>query len=178
MNAPGVRLDFVATRRPAPWAGLMLLLAGGVALGTVVEASVEIDAENARLATALEARQRELRVPAGPLDDPAHAERLERRARAAAELNARLDIPWKRLFDGVEAAASGDVALLAMTPDASARTVRLAGEARSVAALLEFTRRLHAAGYFSDVHLARHELKQPAIDKPVEFQLTARWQGA
>jgi len=90
---------------------------------------------------------------------------------------ASLTLPWDAMFGELEAAASANVGLLAIQPEASGRQVRLAGEARSITELLAYIGRLEATPGFANVLLATHELKPGGAERPVLFTLTADWVG-
>ena len=108
-----------------------------------------------------------------------------------------LSYPWPALFTLLESVSGPDVALLAIRPDAAKGRLRIAGEARHLAAALDYVRKLGASGAMHDVVLEEHEVVEPAIPKlqdqsqqessppepvnsarpkPVHFTLSARWQ--
>jgi len=90
---------------------------------------------------------------------------------------ASLTLPWDAMFGELESAASANVGLLAIQPEASGRQVRLVGEARSFEELLAYIGRLEATAGFANVLLATHELKAGGAQRPVAFALTAEWVG-
>jgi hypothetical protein len=87
----------------------------------------------------------------------------------------RLNMPWDRLFTALEKATGNDVALVSLKPDPSRGLVRIGGEARNLYAMLAYAKRLQDAKYFSEVTLADHEIAPKGGDKPVHFQLLAKW---
>jgi len=75
----------------------------------------------------------------------------------------------------VEGAAGKDVALLAIQPDKHKGEVVIGGEAKDVAAMLNYMRRLNDARQLSEVVLLSHQIEQQDPQKPVRFNLSAKW---
>ena len=100
----------------------------------------------------------------------------------AAELNPTrqaaikgLSMNWVPLFDAVEASASPKVALLAIEPDASKRTVRLNLEAKDKKAMQDYVQGLAAQAGLANVSLLTQEtqLENPLL--PIRFSVGATW---
>lgn len=53
--------------------------------------------------------------------------------------------------------------------------MRIGGEARTLYDMLLYAKRLQDARYFGDVALVNHEIDPKGGDKPVEFQIQAKW---
>jgi len=94
--------------------------------------------------------------------------------KANAVLN-ELDLPWQTLFDALEYASSHDVALLSFQPDPSSRKMRIGGEAKNIAAMLDFVGALEREPALKDAHLLRYEVKRDDPYRPVTFSLIASW---
>jgi hypothetical protein len=162
-------LDFRPTRPAAPLGWAILVLGLGV-LATLPVLHRQWLAE----AESLEAAAREMEArrprPAASPGDRAAEEGLAA-ARKALE-KARL--PWNSLFAALEAADSQDVAILAILPDSPRSQVRIEAEARNLAAMLAYQRRLEQAGGLRQVTLVDHEA---AADSggAVRFHLAAAW---
>ncbi|HYI85621.1 MAG TPA: hypothetical protein VEX61_00865, partial [Burkholderiales bacterium] len=62
-------------------------------------------------------------------------------------------------------------------PDAQQRLVRLTAEARNEGQMLEYLRRVGAAGRFSEVHLVSHQLREDDPLRPVQFSLQATFRA-
>lgn len=90
---------------------------------------------------------------------------------AVRESVQRLSLPWPDLLKAVEAAASDDVALLAVEPDPKTGTVLISADAPDFLAALAYVRSLEASGGLSQVHLVRHERKAGAL----VFGVSADW---
>ena len=161
-----------------PWSGVVLLV---LALGALIVAG---------------AYYRDLRSQAA--DWEAKAERLERSlgrqapegrsgTRGAEELAPevkqvnnvlrQLTLPWEGLFQAVELSGSKEVALLALEPDLESRSVKISGEAKNIAAMLDYIRQLEQRDVFGTVYLQNHQVQQQDPDKPVRFALLAAWRG-
>lgn len=102
---------------------------------------------------------------------------LEQEMKSANDVLRQLTLPWDKLFDSVEAASGGDVALLAMEPDFGKRTVKISGEARNLVAMLNYVAQLEAQGTFGAVYLQSHQVQQSTPEKPVQFTAIAAWEG-
>jgi Tfp pilus assembly protein PilN len=90
----------------------------------------------------------------------------------------RLSMPWDELFDALEASGNGSIALLAIEPDAEARTVSLSGEAKDYLSALTYVANLGEQKTLTRVHLVRHELRQSGAVRPVAFVVSASWGAA
>lgn len=87
----------------------------------------------------------------------------------------QMNLPWEALFDSIEHAATGDVALLSIQPNVGNRTVRLSGEAKSMTELLDFVEALERESVFENVHLLSYKIKQDNPYRPIVFLLHAIW---
>jgi Tfp pilus assembly protein PilN len=103
-----------------------------------------------------------------------HVQRTAGRAGTAHE-QAVPGVRWGRVFAAMEAAASPDVSLLAFDPSPQQRRLRLDGEARDLAALLEYLRRLGTTGVFVQVRLQNHQAVRDDPQHPVRFSVVADW---
>jgi Tfp pilus assembly protein PilN len=167
-------LDF--RRRPRPAAMGWLLLAAGVlasmlAVGVgqqIAAQTIAHDAARQRIERQLPAHARAARPRASTRSDDAALARLR-------AVQAQLNLPWAELFATLEALAGADVALLSLSPDARKRQLRLSAEARDLAAMLAFHRRLEDSAALRDVSLVNHEVVEQTPGRPVRFQLLAAW---
>ena len=87
----------------------------------------------------------------------------------------QLNLPWEMLFDSIEHAATEDIALLSLQPNFSNRSLRLSGEAKSMAELLDFVEALERELVFENVHLLNYKIKQENPQRPIIFLLNAEW---
>jgi hypothetical protein len=171
---PGrLQLDYIApVRRPA-WPGLLVL-----ALSLALAAGLWTRYRDAQLELArLEATSSLLsseRRPARVVPK----ERLDEEVKAAEAVVRRLTVPWGSLVQALEQAATRDVALLQLQPDAENRTVRLTAEARSAEAMFAYARRLGAAQGLADVHVVSHQVQREDPQRPIQFALQATLKAA
>lgn len=172
-----VHLDYQSAYRPFPTLGVILLLAV-LAVGAqmarqyeylsrVLEGWEAMEARVGRLA-----RQHDIRL--GERGDP-DAEQKAREVAKANEVLRRITLPWDELFAAVESAAPGEVALLTMEPDAEKRVLKLSGEAKHVAAMLDYVRLLEGRPMFRTVTLSNHQVQVTDPLRPVRFSLVAAW---
>ena len=88
---------------------------------------------------------------------------------------AQLNLPWKELFQALEAATPNNVALLELTPDARKHIVTGVAEAAASDDMLGYMSRLGGQPFFSSVMLSRHETNLTDSNKPLRFHFTAQW---
>lgn len=161
-------LDFCAARRPR-WAAYAL---AAVALAFATDSTVryqtaraDVESKLVRLAKAPQVREAPPKPGAAAIDERAFAQQTIK----------RLMTPWDELFDALEASSSERVALLAIEPDAEARTVNLSGEAKDYLSALTYAANLGEQKALSKVHLVRHEVRQSGPMRPVAFGVSASW---
>ncbi|WP_152555742.1 PilN domain-containing protein [Ferriphaselus sp. R-1] len=87
-------------------------------------------------------------------------------------------VPWDALFLAVERTVEDDIALLGLDPDPARHEVKIHGEARNYAAMLDFIHRLEQQPEFGGVYLQSHQLELDDPERPMSFALLAQWKGA
>lgn len=171
-----LRLDFQRPMRRLPARGTVLLL---LALAACIASAAyyfvlgqqagEWSAQADQLARA--SSRSASRTPGNAR---AQADLLSEVARAKMAVR-EINLSWERLFRAVEAVGSADVTLLALEPNPEKGSVRIGGEARSMATLLDYIRRLQERDVFGAIHLQNHQVQQQDAQKPVRFILLADW---
>jgi len=171
MTHRALELDFVVPRRRGRLAGwIVLSLSLVLALGAVVEYQKvrqrlhELDAAEALLGGARPARV----LP---------RERLDAEMKSAQATVRQLTLPWAQLIDSLERAATAEVAVLHIQPDAQNRVLRVSAEARREGPMLEYLRRLEATGSFAEVHLVSHQVREDVPARPIHFSVQASFRG-
>lgn len=178
MNTVPLQLDFRQPPRSGwrwfGWAGLAAAVALVMALSghyaEVARRHAVASSRHALLAERVRAAapRRDAAVPA--------AQTLADVKRANAVID-QLTVPWDALFDAVEAADVRGLGLLSLTPNARDRTLRLAGEARSMAELLAYVERMAAQPALHQVHLLGYANAVRDGVAVVSFTLAARWRA-
>jgi len=175
-----LRLDYQRGIQPFPWAGAVLLVSALMVLTLVGVYYREL----AGKAVSWEVRQAATqgpRVTGLQTADPHTADSKRGTADMALEIKhanevlQQLTLPWGKLFQAMESSSGKQVALLAMEPDAEKQVVKISGEAKDIAAVLDYIRRLAAQQVFSSVYLQSHQIQQQDPEKPVRFVLLAAW---
>lgn len=82
---------------------------------------------------------------------------------------------WEALFASLEAAGDDSVTLLTLQPGGSEITI--GGEAKSLAASLDYVKRLQLATAFVNAHLTQTEVVVEHPQRPVRFTLAAEWRA-
>ena len=168
-NRPGeLQLDYVAPVRRRPWLGVMVLAASLGMAGELwlLHRDAQLELERLQVTGGLVSAERR----------PARAapkERLEEEVRGAEAVVRQLTLPWASLIRTVERAATRDVAILQLQPDAESRLLRLTAEARNRDAMFEYVRRLGAAKDLADVHVVSHQVQRDEPQRPVQFSVQA-----
>jgi Fimbrial assembly protein (PilN) len=171
MTRKALQLDFVVPRHRGRVAGYIVLAVSLMLGGTLVFKYSET-------------RQRLYELEAAEVllggKRPARAiprERLEAEMKSAQATVRQLSLPWAQLIDSLERAATQEVAVLNIQPDAQNRVLRVSAEARREGTMLEYLRRLEATGSFAEVHLVSHQVRQDAPGRPIQFSLQASFKG-
>jgi hypothetical protein len=168
MKPRRVELDYIAPPRRSAWLGALVL-----ALSLAVAAQLVVRYRDARLELArLEATASLI----GPERRPPRAvpkERLDEEVKSAEAVVRQLTVPWGSLVQAIEQAATREVAVLQLQPDAESRSVRLTAEARNAEAMFEYLRRLAAAKGIADAHLVSHQVQREDPQRPVQFTVQA-----
>lgn len=167
-----LELDYIASPHRPLWPGVVLLAVSLAIAGELAMRYRDVQVELARLETAgslVSAERRPMRaIP---------KERLEEEAKNAETVIRQLTLPWASLVETVEEAATRDVAILQLQPDAQQRLLRLTAEARHQEAMLEFLRRLAAARMLADVHVVSHQVQLENPQRPIQFAVQASFRG-
>jgi hypothetical protein len=88
----------------------------------------------------------------------------------------QLNLPWRDLQDALASATPPAVALLALEPDARKRLLKITAETGSSDAMVAYIAQLKRQELFGTrVQLLRHEINALDPNKPLRFQLEARW---
>lgn len=88
----------------------------------------------------------------------------------------QLNVPWKNVFDDLEAMTPADVALISIEPDGSRSMFKLVAEAKSLSTLLSYSSKLQQNGIFGRITYSKHETNEQDANKPIRlsFELEMR----
>jgi HAMP domain-containing protein len=162
---PRIEIDFIRRAPRSRWTGRVLLACALALAG-------DMTARYVRLEHAVQADEALLaRAQPGRNARPVSADELA----AARDTLSRLALPWSRLFSALEAAATDQVALLAIEPDTKAGTVKISGDSKDYLAALSYVLNLSQTPALSNVQLVRHEVKQNDPQHAVAFSISAAW---
>ena len=183
MNA--LAINFVLRRRLASPLGVLLLVVGVASVTAValdyVQARDELDR--------VELRQARVKRPgAAPRPRPgtgtgtgaATAEPARNSAtgtKAMETVTAQLGLPWDAMLRAIETHSDPAVALLGVEAQGQTRTIRISGEAKTMADVVAYVRRLRESPQLTSVFLNGHEEKQAAAVTVIRFTLDAKWSG-
>lgn len=166
-RAQRLELDYLAPARRPKWPGFVVLAVSlAIAAGLFTryrEAQVEVLRLQAE--SGLAAPQRPPReIPKARLDEE---------AKSAEAVVRSLTLPWAPLIGTIEQAATREIAILQLQPDAHTRVLRLTAETRRREAMFEFLRRLSASPGLADVHLVSHQVQREEAQRPIQFAVQA-----
>ncbi len=171
-----LHLDYQRRFRPFPTLGGVLLV--GALVLTLLTGRQYL--YFAQLLASLEERADKVERIARPTDvtlkaSPQDKEKVAREVTRANEVLRRITLPWDELFRAVESASPKNVALLATDPDPDKQVLKIVGEAKDVASLLEYMHNLEANPMFQMVTLQSHQIQQQDPQRPIRFSLVANW---
>lgn len=152
--------------------GLVLLVAGAAGAIAVGVLANSLETEKGELEARLATAERAARRTEPARDAEANRAIADELSRANTVLG-QIGVPWEDLFSELEAAGNEEIALVAVQPDNAGRQVRIGGEAKSFAALVEYVKRLEARSALAEVVLASHEMKN--ANQSIAFTVSARW---
>lgn len=101
----------------------------------------------------------------------------ESQANAVNAAVAQLNLPWRDLFDAIEAATPATIALLAIEPDAKKHILRGTAEAKTGDDMIAYIEQLKKQALFTSVLLTKHEVNEQDPNKPLRFQFEAEWRA-
>jgi len=158
------------------WVALAFTLAGGVWTGYSVWQVAALRADVARNKSDL---SRVLERPMRPADDSATATQLAPAQIAAANRAIRqLNLPWRDVFDALEEAASKEVSVVSIEPEAQNHTVRVSSEVANADDMVGFIRRLKQQPQFEAVSLRAHRVEERDPNHPLRFTIEVVWRAS
>ena len=168
INVRRVHLDYLVPARAPRWPGFAVLAVSLAVAGQLALMHRDTQAELARLETAAGLIGPERR-PAAPLPK----ERLDEQTKGAEAVVRELTLPWGPLIRALEDAATREIAILQLQPDAQQRTLKLTAEARSREAMFDYVRRLGASRTLGETHLVSHQVQRDDPQRPIQFSVQA-----
>jgi|GEM_PF-4449972 len=87
------------------------------------------------------------------------------------QLVRQLNTPWSTVLDALETATPDDVAVVFIEPDSRQSHLLLQAEARTLDALLAYSRSLKASPVFSEVRLIKHETQEQDLNRPLRLSM-------
>ena len=116
--------------------------------------------------------------PAPVARSAASVEHEQSELKTMGQVTARLSLPWDALFNEIEATVDEHVTLLIVEPDAEKGALQVTAEARDLASMLAYGKRLAASARFKDALIQSHQVQAQDPQRPVRFVVAARWMMA
>jgi len=173
---PGVARSILRTPRHS-WALLWLVFSAVMAL-LAAQSALRHERGEVEVLRAQSQAQVRKQAQAQAAPAPVRAPVPEAQANAVNAAVLQLNLPWRALHDAVQAGTPATIALLALEPDARRSTVRITAEAKSSDDMIAYVEQLQKGDWFSAVSLTRHEINEQDPNRPIRFQLDARWRPA
>lgn len=171
-----LRLDYQRSIKPFPWGGVLLLvvssaimIAIGIYYRSLSDQATLWESKTERIERAAQ------RSFPGSRSDERLAPAVSQEVKRANQVLRQLGMPWESLFQAVESAGGKEVALLALEPDMEKRLVKISGEAKTMAAMLEYIKQLENRDVLGTVYLQNHHVQLQDPEKPVRFELLGIW---
>jgi len=121
-----------------------------------------------------QAKRRADRIDVGQRDSRPENVFSAEEGKALRQTIGLIRIDWEKFYRSIDAATGEDVALLAIRPNATGKTVQISGEARDMAAALAFVEALRREPLDKAV-LISHQIKQSDPQQPITFEIAATW---
>ncbi|WP_052184904.1 hypothetical protein [Methylotenera sp. N17] len=96
----------------------------------------------------------------------------------ARDIVTQLSTPWNPLLTSLEQVSTQDIALLSIAPNRKKQQVVLTGQAKNMAATLQYVQALAQLNTLAQVYLLKHQIDQSDPYKPVGFTIVAQWNVA
>jgi hypothetical protein len=167
---PRLVIDYQHRRNPR--LGWFLLVLGAVLCLGAMLSKQRLEQEVAAVEAHVQGASKASDAPAAAA---AKGRTVEIEISEAEGITRQLATPWQKLFQSVERAYSGEVALLSVQPDAQRGSVSIVGEAKEYVDVLSFVRRLNQQAPLGDAHLVGTEIKEADPQRPMVFTIAARW---
>ncbi|WP_194714294.1 hypothetical protein [Noviherbaspirillum soli] len=114
-------------------------------------------------------RRPAIAAPAEPVPIPAS------QAAAVNRAVRQLNLPWRDVFDALEAASRPGLALLALESKAGAHVFKGVAESKEMEDMLAYIDRLKQQQLVRSAVLTRHETNEREPGKPIRFHFEVQW---
>ena len=171
-----LRLDYQRRPQSVSWSGVALLALALTAVGLTGVYYAKLNDKAAKLEASNDMMEQSSRSRAqGGRFDERETREMALEIRHANEVLRQLSLPWESLFQAVESSGGKEVSLLGLEPNTEKRQVKISGEAKNIAAMLDYIDRLETREVFGTVYLLNHQIQQQDPEKPVRFAVIAVW---
>ncbi len=169
-------LDFVARPGPLRRVAYVLLVVALAAAAYLGKSYADLSADVVTWEAKWRTLQKSKRGDSSPGPrQKAEWEQLQAELKAANRVIASLSMPWDVLFREVEGSVDDQITLLGIEPDTEKRELRITAEAKTLAAMLDYMKRLRTVAIFRDAYVLNHQIQQTDPQRPVRFVITAQW---
>ena len=170
-----LKIDFAERTSRARRGSLMLLFAMTIVAAYLGKVYFDLSTDLAVWETKRRAAEAILITASNATGNKEESETTQSEVAAARRIAARLALPWDVLFQEIDGSIGEQVTLLGIEPDIEKKELRIAAEARNLAAMLEYEKRLQTSRLFQNVHVASHQVQLQDSQRPVRFILQTGW---
>ena len=170
-----LKIDFAERMSWARRGSLILLFAVAIAGAYLGKIYYDLSTDLAVWEAKWRAAEDVLKAVPNATGNKEEMERSQTEIAAAKRIATRLALPWDVLFQEIDGSIGEQVTLLGIEPDIEKKELRIAAEARNLAAMLEYEKRLQTSMLFKNVHVASHHVQLQDPQRPVRFILQAGW---
>jgi Tfp pilus assembly protein PilN len=171
-----VNLDYLAGKR-SNWVGMLALVLGSVSLLLVVwqyrDLVWKTSDQEMRVAK-LQAQEKNRYSPIA--SEVRDEEQTARETKQANAVILQLSLPWKDLFEALEATRTNEVAVLSIEPNVKNGLVNISAEAKKLDSMLDYAASLQKLALFREVLILNHQVQEQDPEKPIRFVVQAVWE--
>ena len=150
--------------------GILLCLVAGWQANRTMNRLAEVEDDVRQAESDLDSRGRQKRAPVDVgVSEP-----------QAASVNAairQLNLPWRDVFDAVEAGTPASIELLSLEPDARRSVIKIEAESHSTEDMLGAVEQMKLQPFLAGVFLVKHAADETDPRRPLRFQVEAAWRG-
>ena len=170
-----IQIDFASSRKPS-MLGIAMFALALLVLTIIWQRHADINQQLLTLDQSIqELKERKGLQPTEPQLQAKSSADLLAKIEEAKKLAGFLMIPWGDVFNALETAASDDLALLAIEPDAKKRQLKITAEAKNKDILFSYLEKLEASDELANVYLLKHEIVEDVDQHPIRFVAVATW---
>lgn len=166
-----LRIDFFHRQPTFSVSSWLLLLVGIMSMAVSL---LDYSQAHEELKSTLEMNERKSRIKMTRVRTVVHPTSPEL-AKASERANAALAQPWERVLSALESQTYAEVALIGVEMQGPARSIRIAGEAKSMEDVVGYVERLQSSPSIVSIELGSHEVRTVQGVRVIRFSADLVW---